>query len=367
MKLFFGALLFSMMACSSSVPDSKVKPIFTLRDFRKTVEASGKTVTLPGIERPVRLTLVPEKGILMCLDAGMASSKKWLHIYSIDSIKLIRSVINNGPGDGEMLGPFQLQYDNRNGGEIYITDILKQQISIFKADSLIAGNDRPFKIIGKPFYGYHSASINEDRLMRSVIIDKSYTIVDMRLSALNHSRTLLNKYRSDLSIRDSFGVYPQTTEAIPTHMLAQVLDGCLSISSDNKYLAFTGLTTDFISVYDTSGKMIASAIGPGELDVSYKIEKGGNGERVIPSSGRYGYGGRAKLNKGSVYVLYNGNDRKTHGEEVTDLFQFTSQLNPDIRYKLNIPVYDFDIDWRTNRIYGLRMERSAPQLVIFQR
>ena len=87
---------------------------------------------------------------------------------------------------------------------------------------------------------------------------------------------------------------------------------------------------------------------------------------VIPSSGRYGYGGRARINNGNIYVLYNGKDMKTHGEEVTDLFQFTYKLNPAIRYKLNIPIHDFEIDWRTKRLYGLRMEGSTPQLVIFQ-
>lgn len=112
--------------------------------------------------------------------------------------------------------------------------------------------------------------------------------------------------------------------------------------------------------------MIASAIGPGELDANYKIQKIGGGERVIPSSGRYGYGGKAKIDKGVIYVLYNGKDMKTHGEHVTDLFQFTYKLKPTIRYKLNIPIYDFEIDWRTKRLYGLRMEGSTSQLVIFQ-
>ena len=144
-----------------------------------------------------------------------------------------------------------------------------------------------------------------------------------------------------------------------------MLDGCLSISSDNKYLVFNSLTTDYLSVFDTSGKMVASAIGPGELDVSYKLEKAGNGERIIPSSGRNGYAGRAQINKGSIYVLYDGKDRK-HGEHLTDLFEFTIQLHPETRYKLNTPIFDFQINPSTKRLYGLRTEGSSPQIVIFQ-
>lgn len=366
MKIFIYTLIFSLLACGSLVTNPEAKPIFTLEDFGKPVEKDGKKIVLTGVERPVRLTVIPDKGVLMCLDASMVSKKKWLHIYSIDSIKLIRSVINNGSGEREMLGAFQLQYDNRNGGEIYITDILKQQIFVYKLDSLISGNENPFKIIGKPFNAYKGLSINEDRLMRSVVIDNSYNIVDMRLSALNHSRILFNKYRNDLSLRDSFGVYPQTTDEIPIHMLGQVLDGCLSISTDNKHLVFTGLTTNYLSVYDTSGKMIASAIGPRELDVRFKVEKIGGSERIITSSGRHGYGGRAKIDKGTVYVLYNGNDMKTHDEHVANLFQFNTQLHPKVRYKLSIPIYDFEIDWYTKRLYGLRMNGSASELVIFQ-
>ena len=197
----------------------------------KIVELNGKIIALQNIARPARLTVIPEKGVLMCFDVSMSSKKKWLHIYSSDSIKLIRSVINKGSGEGEILGAFQLQYDNRNGGEIYITDVQKQQIIVYKADSLIGGNERPFKIIGKPFSGRLGFSSNENRLSRTVVIDESYNFVDVRLSALNHSRMLFNKYRSDFSVRDSFGVYPQTTDEVPTHLLGQVLAGCVNLSS----------------------------------------------------------------------------------------------------------------------------------------
>lgn len=366
MKQFFYSLLFCLVACSSSVPSSKAKPIFTLKDFRKTLELNGEAIALTDVERPVRLTILPDKGVIMCYEADYRSTKKWIRIYTLDSIKLIRSVISNGEADGELLGAFQLQYYKRNGGEIYITDMIKQQIIVYKADSLIAGNERPYKIIGKPFNGYHGRSINANRLMRSVIIDNSYNFVDTRASGTNNSRMLLNKYRNDLSVRDSFGFYPKTTDEIPPYMLSQVLDGCLSISDDNKFLVFNGLTTDYLSVYDTSGKMIASAIGPGELDVSYKIEKAGNGERILPSSGHNGYAGRAQINNGSIYVLYDGKDSKSNDEHASDLLQFTSQLNPEIRYKLNLPVFDFQIDWRNKRLYGLRREGSTPQMVIFQ-
>jgi hypothetical protein len=365
MKLFFSTILLALVACSSSSPYAKVQPVFTIKDFRKTVALEGKAMPLAGVERPVRLTIVPEKNVLLCFEAAFGSTKKWLRIYSLDSLKLIRSVINNGQADGELLGAFQLQYDNRNGGEIYIMDVIRQQINIYKADSLIAGNEKPFKVIGKPFSGYHGLSINEDRLMRSVIIDNQYHFVDVRGSATNHSRMLLNKYRSDLSVTDSFGFYPKTTEDIAPHLLPQILDGCLSISSDNKHVVFNSLTTDYLSVYDTSGKMIASAIGPGELDVSYKLEKAGKGERIIPSSGRNGYAGRAQINKSSIYVLYDGKDRK-HGEHVSDLFEFSTQLQPQTRYKLDTPIFDFQIDWRTKRLYGLRTEGPTPQMVIFQ-
>nr|WP_294991348.1 BF3164 family lipoprotein [uncultured Sediminibacterium sp.] len=365
MKLFLYIFLSLLVACGSTV-SSSVKPIFTLKDFRKVVEIGGKTMTLTGVERPVRLTLIPEKGVLMCFEAAMGSKKKWLHIYTLDSIKLIRSVINNGSEDGEMLGAFQLQYDNRNGGEIYITDIIKQQIMIYKADSLIAGNEAPIKIIGRPFHGYQAPTINQDKLMRSLIIDKSYNIVDTRSSGSNNSRMLLNKYRSDLSVRDSFGFYPKTTENILPYRLGQVLDGCLSISTDNKYIVFSGLTTDYLSVYDTSGQMIASAIGPGELDISYNIEKVSKGERIIPSSGRNSYAGKAKMNKGSIYILYDGKNSKSSDEHASDLLQFSSQLNPEVRYKLNVPVFDFEIDWRRKLLYGLRKEGAVSQLVIFK-
>ncbi len=366
MKLFFYTLLYSLVAFSSSISHPKSNPIFTLKDFRKIVELNGKAVTLSDVERPVRLTILPDKGVLMCYEADYKSKKKWIHIYTLDSIKLIRSVINYGEADGELLGAFQLQYDKRNGGEIYITDMLKQQIFVYKADSLIAGNDIPFKIIGKPFYGYHGANMNKDRLMRSVIIDNSYTIVDTRTSGSNNSRMLLNKYDSDLSVRDSFGFYPKTTEDIPPFMLGQLLNGCISISDDNKYLVFNGLTTDYLSVYDTSGKFIASAIGPGEVDVSYKTGKAGNGEQIIASSGHNGYDSRAQIIKGSIFVLYDGKDSRIDDEHTPYLFQFSTQLTPEIRYKLNLPVFDFQIDWRTKRLYGLRREGSTPQMVIFQ-
>lgn len=369
MKLFTYTLLISLVACSSLVGKPKPKPVFTINDFSKTVELKGKQITLRGIEFPTRLTVIPEKGVFMCFEGEYLSNKKLLHIYSIDSVKLLRSVINIGAGDGEVLGAFQLQYDNRNGGEVYITDAQKQQIIVYKVDSLIAGNEKPFKIIGKPFSGRISFSINDNRLARAVVLDTSYNFVDIRQSALNDSRMLFNKYRSDFSVSDSFGLYPPTTEEVPAHLLSQVLIGCLSGSTDNKYLVYTALSADYLSVYDSNGKKIASAIGPGELDVSYKIQRKGDGERIIPSSGRYGYGGNARINNGAIYALYNGKSMKTSGPasyHSTELFQFTYKLNPTIRYKLDIPISGFDIDWRTKRLYGIRKDGETPQLVIFQ-
>lgn len=366
MRPIFCAFLFALLACGATDSDPKNKPVFTRDDFSKTIEIDGRAIALAGIDRPVRLTVLPDKGVLMFYEAAIGSTKKWIHFYSLDSVKPIRSVINNGEGEGELLGTFQLQYDGRNGGEIYITDIIKQQILVYKADSLIAGNEKPFKIIGKPFTGYHGRSVNADRLMRSVIINDSYHFIDTRASALNHSRMLLNKYRSDLSVADSFGFYPKTAEDIAPHMLSQVFDGCLNISDNNKYIVFNGLTTDYLAVYDTSGKMIASAVGPGELNAEYKIEKGGVGERVVSLSKHKGYGARGQIVRDSIYVLYDGKDNRSNDEHVSDLFQFNTQLTPGIRYKLNLPIFDFQIDWRTKRLYGLRRQGSTPQMVIYQ-
>lgn len=367
MKRFSYILLFSLIACSYSTPFSKTKPVFTLNDFRKTVELNGKEIALHGIERPSRLIIIPEKNVFMFYEGDYRSEKKWLHIYSLDSVKLIRTLINNGEADGELLGAFQMQYDKRNGGEIYILDAIKQQLIVYKADSLIAGVEKPFKIIGNPFHGYHGIPINGNMLMRSVIINDLYNIIDVRVSESNQSKMLLNKYGSDLSLQDSFGFYPKTTDDnISPQMLSSVLSGCLSITDNNKYLVFSGITTDYLAVYDTSGKMIGSAIGPGELDVNYKVEKAGSGERIIPLSDHYAYASRTKMNKGLLYALYNGKSRKNRVENSSDLLLFTRQLHPEIRYKLNLPIFDFDIDWQTKTLYGLRRDGATNQLVIYQ-
>lgn len=365
MKFFSFSLLFLLLACGAADPHV-ADPIFTLNDFSKIVELQGRTVALSGVERPVRLTILPDKGVLMCYEADFRSDKKWIHFYSLDSMKLIRSVINNGEADGQLLGVFQLQYDKRNSGEIFITDIVKQQIVVYKADSLIAGNEKPFKIIGMPFYGYHGRLVTDNRLMRSVVINNAYDFIDTRGSSTNHSRMLLNKYRNDLSIIDSFGFYPKTTDDISPQMLDQVLNGCLSISDDNQYLVFNGLTTDYLAVYDTSGKLISSTIGPGELNVSYQVETIGKGERIIPMSGHRGYGSRAQASKNSIYLLYDGKDSKIHDSHTANLFRFNTALKPEVRYKFDIPIFDFQIDWRTKILYGLRREGSTNQMVIYQ-
>lgn len=323
---------------------------------------------MPNIERPVRLTLLADKGVLMCFEAARKSQKKWLHFYSLDSIKLIRSVINNGPNEGELLSAFQLQYDKRNGGEIYITDVVKQQIIVYKADSLIAGNETPFKILGRLFDVNQAPTfdIKKDRLVRTIVTDSSYNLIDTRVSQSNYSQMLFNKYRSDLSVRDSFGYYPKTEQNTLPNMIGQVLDGCIGLSTDIRYLVYSSLTTDYLSVYDTSGKIIASAIGPGDFDVSYKKERIGSAERVVPMSIHKGYLGSAEINDGFVYALYDGKDSRNNDEHTSELFQFSIQLHPEIRYKLKIPVFDFEIDWNTGRLYGLRKEGLISQLVIYK-
>lgn len=367
--MIIGILFLSFVSFGFYIPKHKTRTVFTFTDFRKTTELKGKKIALPEMTFPGKLTIIPEKRLLIFLELNHDSDNKWLHFYSLDSFKLIKSLIKYGSGEGEILGAFQLQFNNRNGGEIYITDVQKQQILVYKVDSLMKGNERPYKVIGKSFSGRTSFSTNDNRIGRAVVIDDSYNFIDIRQSALNESRMLFNKYRSDFSLRDSFGIYPQTTEEVSPQLLSQVFMGCLYGSVDSKYLVFSGLATDYITIYDTSGKMIASAIGPGGLNSNYKIEKKEAGEKLTPSTGYYGYGGNARINKGLIYTLYNGKSINTSGPasyHSSDLFQFTYNLNPITRYKLDIPIYDFEIDWRTNRIYGLNREAATAQLVVFQ-
>lgn len=365
MKLLFCTLFLALTVGSFYVPDLKTQSVFTLNDFGKPVELKGKEISLPGIEFPAQMTVIPEKRVFMFIEAATRSSKKWLHIYSLDSLKLIHSLINYGKGEGTQSSAFRIQYDNRNGGEVYILDASRRQIFIYKADSLIAGNDRPFKIIGNKFNEKVTVTAYENIMYRATVINNSYDFIDTRMNLPNTARLQFNKYRNDFSIKDSFGVYPKTEIELQPEALAMFLDGCLGLSTNNKYTVLSCLNTDYLAVYDTSGEKIASGYGPNELEVNDKPEKTESAERTVPLSNHKGYGGMARMNKSSIYVLYDGKNSRSSDFHSSELLRFSTRLQPETRYKLNVPVYSLDIDWRAKRVYGLRKEDTTSKFVIF--
>ena len=62
------------------------------------------------------------------------------------------------------------------------------------------------------------------------------------------------------------------------------------------------------------------------------------------------------LGNNMIYVLFDGKNTSEQGFHQDELFLFNYKLEPLIRFKLNIPIYAFDIDWEKNILYGLTLE-----------
>ena len=336
---------------------------FKRSDFKESLSLTGTSFNLPGVFRPLRIQIIPEKNICIVLEAQRAGY--FANVYSLDSMKFIKSFIRNARIPIGQISATSMQYVP-NHRKLYVFDPLQQNIFSYSIDSIADPlvETKPNGFLGDTSNRYNG-NIAVSKIMSPIVIPASHKIAGRRFNMQGEPLRLLNFYDYKLSLSGSMGLYPDTLLGLPPFAYDEVYFGGLHISLKGDKLIFNYYNTDIISIYDTAGRLLVSKQGPDALSHKMKLFKTDKGVSIVPlKDARFGYLSPVKASGNRIMILYNGKKVSKRDESSGELFVFNDSLQPQTRYLLSENIFDFDIDWQSHRIYGLTNVNS-PRVVVF--
>lgn len=347
-EVFFIFVLFAIVSCGS---DDRIKveehTTFKRTDFKQTIALKGESIILDSLASPSRICVIPEKNLLIVADI---TGEYLAKVYTFDQFKFIKYFVKKGEGPNEQLSLFHLQYDS-SADVIYATDFYKKRIFVYSIESLVdtSRSAQPLRNI----------NMREGVLNKPAIIS-SNKIFDLRDNSQEETVHVLNVYNNKGHLLYEKGMYPSIDKKYEKSQLWEVFAAGLNRSVDGRKLIVNYFNTDYLEVYDTAGLLQKRIQGP---DIIYpdfvSASVSGNGTVTQPTrKQRNAYTGIAKMEK-NIFVLYDGESILRKSYNVTDLFCFSEDLVPMRSYILDIPIFLFDIDWKTNTLYGLTSEKEG--------
>ncbi|HEY4287781.1 MAG TPA: BF3164 family lipoprotein [Puia sp.] len=315
---------------------------------------------VPDLKMPSRIRVIPAYNLLLTL--RMEEGEFMAQAFTLDSCKYIRSFIKRGPGGGQQLNVYAIQYTNGDK-VVYVTDVIKKIIYGYSIDSILKA------ISVKPV---DSIPIKNQWPGRPLIIDQK-KVVNFRENS--SSTPPIDDYRS-VGVYNFFdrsgnllsynGKYPSTPKKIDINQLNDAFHGGMNLSEDQTRLIYAYYNTDIIDLSNKNGDLIKRIQGPDNFDPSFKWKTVPGGEKFVSTEGsRFGYSGTPRMNKNVLFVLYNGSIQDSNVYHTARLYQFDSTLVPKVAYTLSEPVSDFDVDWDHRKIYGLTHLKDK-QILVFK-
>jgi hypothetical protein len=320
---------------------------FGMKDFKTTTDLKGEVLRVDSLVVPSRICVIPEYNLLIVADKGTNFLAK---AYTLDSLKLIKYFVKKGEGPNEQLSIFHLQYDPL-AKCLNVSDFYKRRIFNYAIDSIISSSITTLPI--------NNINFREMTLNKPVFISAN-KILDLRDNSQGDSIGVFNFYNDSGAITGITGKYPPIEKQYEKHQLWDVFAAGLNKSTDGSTIIVNYFNTDYLELYDTTGRLVKRVQGP---DISYPDYRSqsvaGGGVITQPSKKqRNAYCGLAKM-QNNILVLYNGNPVGEGDDYSTMLFQFSNHLTPETFYKLDIPVFLFDVDWTSRTVYGLTREKEG--------
>jgi hypothetical protein len=329
-------------SCKEQDKLTKTHIVYAEKDFPTSKPLAGNAKVLEKSVMPANILVIPEHNLLVILEMKGDYLAK---AYTLDSLRFLKYFVKKGEGPKEQLTALTLQYKAREK-LVYISDLRKKRIFAYSVESL-----KDTSAVSVPV---SSISVYTNYLRRPLILDND-RIVELRTSFNIDSIGVLNFYNQKGEFLFYKGTYPAIAhpDRYTPYEWHEVFMGCLSQSADGSKIILNYYTCDVLDLYDTTGNLLTRIQGPDNFDPDlYRQSLAGGTAMTFGKNGKLGYTGQAKM-KDELLVLYDGNSAKRKDYHVDRLLHFDKELKPSTIFKLDSPIFAFDIDWNTRTLYGL--------------
>jgi hypothetical protein len=352
MRLNPSFIIFLLLICTVSCKPAKQKYQFDNNDFKSHTKLKGFPVSLDSSSYIVDLCLVPDKDLMLVTDL---KSKDFINVYQLSTLRFIKSFIEKGIGPEQQIVSRVLQYD-RDSQLIYSTDTYKKKIFVYSLSDIAAPN--------KKVYPVNDFTLQSEYLTRPKILPTK-SIVDFHLHSKDTSG-VLDIFSLGGALEKTTGSFPHSDSDYQPALRDFAFYSAINLSEDTKHILVNYFHTDYLEIYDISGRLEARTQGPDCFDplVASSAKFGGT-MSVLTKDSYKAYTGKMQMKGNEVLVLYDGK-KATDDFHVSEMMLLDSKLNPVTRFFLNIPVFAIDVDWNTRTVYALSNKVKGKNLIKYK-
>lgn len=313
---------------------------FTDKDFTKIKHVKSKLLNDSIVHNPVRLAL--RDSVLFSVDASY-SADSLIRVFSVDDGICHGSLFCKGNGPKEVLSIDNVMFAD---GLFWAYDITNQ------------------KWIANDFSGIFDNKQNE----ACKIVDfKKWSYKGINDPNWLNNRIVANnlfKYKERFSFYTSDGqkeedvVNPRFRfkEDLPASILADLFSTHLTITPNEKKVVLAGRYMDIIEIYDAKGNLLKLLKGPKDnLEFNFDKQKSMQNSVLVKSPESCRAYLKVRATEDKIYALYSGKEKqdKEHYSYSKDLYVFSMEGKPLMKYQLDVPVIDFVIDEARNKIFAV--------------
>lgn len=325
--------------CSSCSRESKYKDCIVFDDDRLSqlplYTLSGEKVVFDqDVQNPVKLELIDSILVLTNMNTSILLDK-----YNINSLRKMGDGIPFGSGPNEMLIVNKMQ---QTDSTIWLFDQSQSKLYHFDLSGFIAEQSPdPINTI-KLELPADNVLVLSSKLVIGTTLDPE----GKRLSFFDETGKCL-QHISD---------YPDFEEEMSAYekIVSFACQAVLSADKQNVILAYK--QTDLIEIYDIEGNLKSRTHGPNLFYPALKQKEDGGHIRVVPQKGKSldAYF-NPRIYNNELFVLYSGLgfDEKKANYLLDRIIVFDLSGKPVRQYKLSEPIFNFTIDPKSRKIYGV--------------
>ena len=317
---------------NDSYKDAK---FISFSDFGNSILLNGTTLEFDDLlMRPV--DIIFQDSFLIMKNRG---TEYHFHVFDPFDKKKKCELISFGSGPDEMIEPVILSSDDRF---IWILD--KEKRAVSKCSLNISSDTSYINILKKVDISEYAdkAAILSDESIISVVLNPMMK----RFCIFNNIGQLVN----------NFGEYPECNLDLTMYEKMEAFFCDFIINHEKQKIFMSYKQTDLIDIYNLEGQLIKRMHGPDVFLPFVKQEQNGD---YIKVKSQYGKTRDAyfvpRSAKNEVFVLYSGRvyDRDIVSYLNNTILVFDWEGNPIRAYKLDEPIYSFDVDYNNRTIYAL--------------
>jgi hypothetical protein len=309
---------------------------FSMNDFKRKIDLSGvELIDESMIYKPMRLYLIGDSVLVML---NLHSKNHFLK-YNIHRKEIIGECIPFGSGPGEMIAPKYLQQIDTL---VWIYDSGKK--------SMIAYSTHDFCVESVPEPVF---VIKFEEPIDAAAVGKNEQVISTVLSA---SPERLHFFDKEGQLLEAKGTFPDYGQNLTTVEFIESFLCNIAVNTITGHICLAYKRTDLIEFYDPNGLLLKRIHGPDHFFPVLTQTNRDNmtGIRSIEGKTRDGYFSPFAT-KNELYILYSGKyfNRENNMYLNNQIFTFDWEGNPQNNYLLDVPIFNFVVDEKRNKIYGI--------------